>query len=224
MNEGFASFWHHTIMDDLIDTGYLQSGGALEFLHSHCSVLRQLDFDEKGYNGVNPYKLGYEIFNDIKRICLTPTEEDKRWFPGLIGQNWIEEIKFAAYNFKDESFILQYLSPKVIRDLKLFVVNDDAANDDLLISDIHDDDGYKEIRNKLSENYNHFANIPDIYIEGWDSRKSRTLYIVFKEKNGIKLADSLVCGPAMEHIKQLWPFKIVLKYHHTDGEIEMFSG
>jgi len=42
-------------------------------------------------------------------------------------------------NFKDESFIRQFLSPQLIRDLRLFSVLDDDEQDELEISAIHDD-------------------------------------------------------------------------------------
>lgn len=220
MNEGFASFWHHTIMTDMSDEGYIDAGGTIEFLHSHCSVLRQPDFDERGYYGFNPYKLGYEMFKDIKRICTDPTEEDKEWFPGLIGKNWIDEIKFAAYNFKDESFIRQYLSPKVIRDLKLFIVHDDNNESLMHVSDIHDDEGYRAIRSKLADHYNVISRIPDIYVEGWDAKRSRTLYLVCQEHNGCQLELSQDSGTAdvLRLIKQLWPFPINFKIKSSDGD------
>lgn len=217
MNEGYATFWHHTIMNDLADLGIVQPGGHMEFIHSHCSVLRQPDFDERSYYGINPYKLGFEMFKDIRRICENPTDEDREWFPGLVGKDWKEEVKFAAYNFKDESFILQYLSPKLMRDFKLFVVHDDAECQDIEISDIHDDEGYKEIRRKLAASYNHFANIPDVYIEGWDSKKSRTLYLCFQVTKGKDLDDDGYSEGALLHIKALWPFKIVVKRIEEDG-------
>lgn len=217
MNEGFASFWHHTIMNDLIDLGLVLPGGAIEFIHSHCSVLRQPDYDEKGYYGVNPYKLGFSIFEDIRRICEHPTEEDRLWFPDLVGKDWIKEVKFAAYNFKDESFILQYLSPKVMRDLKLFTIHDDEVEKHINITAIHDDDGYKEVRKKLSRAYNHFANIPDVYIEGWDRKRSRTLYMVFDSPDMKSLDDSGNSEMTIRYIKELWPFKIVLKITSPEG-------
>lgn len=37
----------------------------------------------------------------------------------------MKSLDFAMRNFKDESFITQYLSPKLIRDLKLFSIMDD---------------------------------------------------------------------------------------------------
>lgn len=223
MNEGFASFWHHTIMSDLSDQGLLPPGSTLEFLHSHCSVLRQVDFDHPGYSGVNPYKLGYEIFKDIKRICEEPTEEDKEWFPALIGKDWVEEVKFAAYNFKDESFILQYLSPKVMRDLKLFVLRDEEDNyRNYDVSEIHDDAGYKEIRTKLSKAFNFGSRLPDIYVEGWDAKKSRRLYLCFHRQNGVDLDFETGFG-VVEHIRELWPFPIRFKKILENGDVEEFE-
>lgn len=224
MNEGFASFWHHTLMIDLADLGYLEAGQSIEFLHSHCSVLHQPDFDDqRGYGGINPYKLGFEMFKDIKRICESPTEEDKEWFPGIAGTDWVEAVKFAAYNFKDESFILQYLSPKLIRDFKLFCINDNAAEEDYLVTDIHDDEGYKTIRSKLAKAYNFGNNIPDIYVEGWDAKKKRTLYLVFQEKDGVELdqgsEDKMPSSYAtLLLIKSLWNFPIKFKWKKEDGE------
>lgn len=219
MNEGFASFWHHTLMNDLIDMGLLESGGAIEFLHSHCSVLRQPNFDDKGYYGINPYKLGFEIFKDIRRICENPTEEDKEWFPGLVGKNWVEEVKFAAYNFKDESFILQYLSPKVMRDFKLFSIIDDSECDTYRVAEIHDDEGYKVIRRQLANSYNLMSKIPDVYVEGWDAKRTRKLYLCFQEKNGVQL-ESNTTGDSYKTlclIEELWPFPIDFKYIDSEG-------
>lgn len=222
MNEGFASFWHHTIMSDLSDQGLLGPGSTIEFLHSHCSVLRQPEFDEKGYYGINPYKLGFEIFKDIRRICETPTEEDREWFPDLVGKNWVEQVQFAAYNFKDESFILQYLSPKVMRDLKLFTIHDNEDDSKYLVSEIHDDEGYKTIRMKLSQSYNIGNHIPDLYVEGWDARKSRSLFLCYQEKDRVELEIEEGGGGenVMSLIKQLWNYPLYFKYIHTDGEID----
>ena len=52
------------------------------------------------------------MFQDIKRICQSPTEEDKYWFPDIAGSDWLETLHFAMRDFKDESFISQFLSPK----------------------------------------------------------------------------------------------------------------
>ncbi|ESH08738.1 SpoVR family protein, partial [Salmonella enterica subsp. enterica serovar Gaminara str. ATCC BAA-711] len=68
--------------------------------------------------GINPYALGFAMFQDIKRICQSPTDEDKYWFPDIAGSDWLETLHFAMRDFKDESFISQFLSPKVMRDFR----------------------------------------------------------------------------------------------------------
>lgn len=82
-------------------------------------------YNSQWYSGINPYALGFAMFQDIRRICEQPTEEDKRWFPDIAGKDWLETLHFAMREFKDESFISQFLSPKLMRDFRLFAVADD---------------------------------------------------------------------------------------------------
>ena len=50
MNEGCATFTHHRIMNRLHETGQIDDGSFLEFLHSHTSVVMQPDFDDRRYS------------------------------------------------------------------------------------------------------------------------------------------------------------------------------
>jgi stage V sporulation protein R len=77
MNEGWATFWHYTLMNRLYDEGYVNDGFMIEFLQSHTSVMQQLPFDHPYYSGINPYALGFAMMSDIKRICQEPTAEDR---------------------------------------------------------------------------------------------------------------------------------------------------
>ncbi|MDZ4334462.1 MAG: SpoVR family protein, partial [Pseudomonas sp.] len=79
MNEGWATFWHYTLMNDLYDEGLVTEGFMIEFLQSHTSVVYQPPFDSPYYSGINPYALGFAMYRDIRRICEEPTEEDRRW-------------------------------------------------------------------------------------------------------------------------------------------------
>ena len=124
----------------------------LEFLHSHTNVVFQPPYNSPWYSGIN-LRAGLRHVPDIKRICQSPTEEDKYWFPDIAGSDWLETLHFAMRDFKDESFISQFLSPKIMRDFR-FTVLDDDHNNYLEISAIHNEEGYREIRNKLSAQYN----------------------------------------------------------------------
>ena len=68
MNEGWATFWHYTILHELYDEGLVSDGFIMEFLVSHTSVVAQPGFDSPYYSGINPYALGFAMMQDIRRI------------------------------------------------------------------------------------------------------------------------------------------------------------
>ena len=176
INEGCATFSHYEIINQMYEEGYLTDGFMMEFYHNHSNVIYQPGFDSKYYSGLNPYTLGFNIFMDLKRMSLEPTEEDKEWFPEIAGKgNWAETFRYIVENFKDETFVLQYLSPKVIRDMRLFEVSDEEERRVYEISAIHNKQGYKDVRKSLSETYNRATYIPDIQVFDVDVNGDRTL-------------------------------------------------
>ena len=214
MNEGWATFWHYTLLNHLYDEGKVTDGFMMEFLQSHTSVIYQPPFDSKWYSGINPYALGFAMMCDIRRICENPTEEDRRWFPDIAGSDWLETLKFAMRTFKDESFILQFLSPKVIRDLKLFAVVDDDQRDHLEISTIHDDSGYRAVRQLLAAQYNLGNREPNIQVWQVDRRGDRSLTLRHQRHDGKPLGEST--NEMLKHLHRLWGFDVHL--HSMDGD------
>ena len=216
MNEGWACFWHYHILNKLYDEGLVTDRFMLEFLHSHTSVVTQPNYNSPYYSGINPYALGFNMFMDIKRICQAPTEEDRYWFPDIAGKDWLETVHFAMHNFKDESFISQFLSPKVMRDFKLFAVEDDSDKPYVSVSAIHDERGYRAIREKLSAQYNLSNLEPNIQVYNVDVRGDRSLTLRYVPQNGIPLADSK--DEVMRHLHRLWKFDVKLEQIQDDGE------
>ncbi|MEM8498736.1 MAG: SpoVR family protein [Pseudomonadota bacterium] len=216
MNEGWATFWHYTILNTMYDRGLVDEGFMLEFLQSHANVLTQPSFDSPYYSGINPYTLGFKMMTDIRRICENPDEEDKRWFPDIAGSDWIKTLDFAMRNFKDESFILQFLSPKVIRELKLFAVLDDDQQDKIEISAIHDDAGYQLIREKISSQYNLGDREPNIQVVKVDRRGDRSLYLRHSQHRRRPLGDST--EEVLKHLHRLWGFDVHLDSMSADGD------
>lgn len=218
MNEGWATFWHYTILNDLFDQGYVNDGFMLEFLHSHSSVVAQPGFDSPYFNGINPYALGFAMMRDIRRICESPTDEDRRWFPEIAGADWLATLHFAMENFKDESFIQQYLSPQVIRDFHLFSILDRESADTIDVNAIHDEDGYRQVRDALSVQYNLSAREPDIQVFEVDVTGDRSLTLHHQRQNKMPLSDST--EEVLKHLYRLWKFDVHLLSYHGD-EIEM---
>jgi hypothetical protein len=86
------------------------------------------------------------MYTDIQRICERPTDEDRAWFPDIAGKPWLPTLDQAMRNYKDESFIGQFLSPKLMRDFRLFAISDDDRQPTLEVSAIHDEMGYRRVR------------------------------------------------------------------------------
>lgn len=221
MNEGWASFWHYTLLHDMADLGLIDDKMVLEFQQSHAGVLFQPDFDSPYFSGrMNPYTLGFAIFQDIKRMCLEPTDEDREWFPDIAGNSdWLSVFKEAMENFKDESFILQYLSPKVIRDFNLFVLKDDEVEDEYEISAIHDSKGYREVREALASNYRLGDNMPYIEAHEYHERTDRSLVLHHIIHND-KPLDKRNTSDVLKHMFQLWGHPVVLKSIDEKGRVQ----
>ncbi|WP_226664663.1 SpoVR family protein [Microbulbifer aggregans] len=214
MNEGWATFWHYTLLNELYQQGKVTDGFMMEFLQSHTSVIYQPSYDSPYYNGINPYTLGFNIFTDLRRICESPTEEDRAWFPEIAGSNWKETLQFAMRDFKDESFILQFLSPKVMRDMKLFCISDDDREKEIVVNAIHNEDGYRELRAKLAGQYNLGNREPNIQVFSVDTRGDRSLTLHHTQHQRRPLGRDT--SEVMRHLHRLWGFDVHL--HSINGD------
>ena len=221
MNEGWATFWHYTILQHLYDEGKVSDRFMLEVLHSHTNVVAQPEYNSRYYSGINPYALGFAMFTDIRRICERPTAEDKEWFPDLAGADWLDTLHFAMQNFKDESFISQYLSPKVIRDFHLFAIVDDDEASTLEVAAIHNAEGYQRIRQMLSQQYNLSQIEPNIQVYNVDLNGDRSLTLRYIPQNRAPLAAEY--QQVLKHLHRLWGFTVYLQQQDEDGTVTMIG-
>ncbi|MEO0973646.1 MAG: SpoVR family protein [Pseudomonadota bacterium] len=222
MNEGWATFWHYTLLNRLYDEGYCSDGFMIEFLQSHTNVVYQPSFDSPHYSGLNPYTLGFSIFTDLRRMCEDPTEEDRHWFPDIAGSDWLPTLDFAMRNFKDESFIAQYLSPRVMRELRLFDVLDDERQETLEIAAIHDEGGYRRLRTALADNYNLHSREPNIQIYNVNHRGDRSLTVRHTQYHDRPLnKDSAL--EVTRHLRRLWGFRVRVETVDTRGKVETIA-
>ena len=217
MNEGWATFWHHKLLNTMYDDGYLTDGVMIEWLTSHTNVIYQPPVGHRAYSGLNPYALGFAMYTDIKRICDAPTDEDRDWFPDIAGKPWLPVLDHAMRNFKDESFIGQYLSPKLMRDMRLFAINDDEKQSELEVSAIHDDNGYRRVRESLSRQYDLGSREPNIQVWNVNLRGDRSLTLRHFQHNDRPLHDS--GQEVLKHVARLWGFGVQLESANAKGEI-----
>jgi stage V sporulation protein R len=122
MNEGWASFWHFRILQNLD----LSPDLHLEFLKRHHQVIRpHLD-------GLNPYHLGFTIFSDLER---------RYGLPKLFETREIEN---------DRSFIRRYLTRELCEDLHLFEYY--TTEDKAIVTEVADEKGWERIRDTFCAN------------------------------------------------------------------------
>jgi stage V sporulation protein R len=217
MNEGWATFWHYTILNQLYDEGLVGDGFMLEFLQSHTNVVYQPPISSSYYSGINPYALGFAMMRDIRRICEQPTDEDRYWFPDIAGSDWRKALDFAMRNFKDESFIAQYLSPKLIRDFHFFSVLDDDREEKLTISAIHDEAGYRYVRQQLANQYNLGNREPNIQVWSVNTHGDRSLKLRHSQFERRPLNHHT--EEVLRHVARLWGFDVVLETVDPQGEV-----
>ncbi|HRD76780.1 MAG TPA: SpoVR family protein [Hyphomicrobiaceae bacterium] len=210
MNEGCATFVHYEIMNRLYERGRITDGSMLEFLHMHAAVVNQPGFSDRNFGGINPYALGFAMMRDIQRICENPTDEDYAWFPDFAGnRDAMGTLRTAWADYRDESFILQYLSPKVMRDFRLFAIRDNAEAPTVRVEAIHDERGYKDVRRRLARNYDISVIDPDIQVTDADLAGSRRLVLTHYVRNGI-LLDKEECDRTLMHVARLWGYRVRL--------------
>jgi spore cortex formation protein SpoVR/YcgB (stage V sporulation) len=210
MNEGCATFVHYYIMNALYDQGLLTDGAMLEFNHLHANVLTQPSFDDPRFNGINPYALGFAMMGDIRRICTEPTDEDRAWFPDFAGNgDWRRTLKWAWANYRDESFIQQFLSPTLMRRFRMFVLTDEATDDHYTVTAIHDERGYRTVREQLARTYNLGLAEPNIQVTDVDLLGDRELRLQHMMHAGVPL-DERSRIAVLGHLKRLWGYEVSL--------------
>ncbi len=122
MNEGWASFWHYTILNKLA----LPQDLHMEFLSRHNQVIKPF------LGSMNPYYIGFKIFEDIQE---------------RYGRDKIFEVRRLE---RDESFIRRYLTEELCEKLNLFQYGKKGL--DYVIEEIADEEGWKKIRDTIANN------------------------------------------------------------------------
>lgn len=119
MNEGWASYWHSTIMTERA----LTSWECIDYADHHSGTMAVQP------GRINPYKLGIELFRDIER----------RWNTGQFGKEWEECENHEAKRSWDKklglgrqkifevrrihndiTFIDSFLTPEFCQEQKMF--------------------------------------------------------------------------------------------------------
>ncbi len=212
MNEGTATYVHYRIMNRLHQQARISDGNFLEFLQSHTNVVFQPGFDDQRFSGFNPYALGFAMMQDIERIVTEPDDEDREWFPDIAGAGDVMGVLRDVWaNYRDESFISQFLSPRLIRHMRMFHLHDDPAeHQGIRVQAIHDERGYRRVRRELARQYDVGLIEPNIEVVDVDLAGDRRLLLRHQVVNG-SLLNEADAKRVLQHLADLWSYDVLLK-------------
>jgi stage V sporulation protein R len=112
-------------------------------------------------------------------------------------------------DYRDESFILQFLSPHLMRKMKLFHLRDEARASEMVVSNIHDERGYRELRDALARSYDVAVQEPDIQVVDVDLTGDRRLVLHHRQRDGVAL-DRDDARRVLRHVANLWGYPVRL--------------
>ena len=141
-----------------------------------------------------------------------PEDEDREWFPDIAGRGDPYAVLADVWaNYRDESFVSQFLSPALIRKWRLFHVQDGGdPKKDLKVAAIHDERGYRGLRRALSRHYDVAWQDPDIQVVDVDLAGDRRLMLQHNVLNGVLMMRARNPGGAAAP-RDLWGYDVHLK-------------
>ncbi|MGE5582228.1 MAG: SpoVR family protein [Bacillota bacterium] len=190
MNEGWASFWHYRILQKL----NLAADLHLEFLKRHHQVIRPHQ------GGLNPYYLGFTIFNSLEQRFGTAKIFEAR------------EIE------SDRSFIRRYLTRELCEEMNLFEYY--SSEDKAIVTEVADEKGWEQIRDTLCANIG-TASIPVIKVKEV-SYKDRSL-VLEHEYDGRDL-ELTYAGETLKYLYELWDHPVELVTRVKEREKRLICG
>jgi len=195
MNEGWASYWHYHILNRL----NLPQGLHFEFLKRHNQVICP------HVGGLNPYHMGFKIFENIFQRWEEPTPQDQEE-QGMTGGEGLKKILQVRESDRDQSFLRQYLTRDLMQELDLF--QHDQQGSDRVISKISDEKGWKQVRETLIANVG-MNRVPGIHIidANYEGQQKLLLHHQF---DGREL-DLGYTQHTLRYLYRLWQHPLVLE-------------
>jgi stage V sporulation protein R len=196
MNEGWASYWHSTIMT----TKTLEPSELVDYADHHSGTMATQP------GRLNPYKLGIELFRDIEERWnkgqfgpeydqCDDHEEKQRWDKGLgLGRAKIFEVR-KIHN--DVTFVDTFLTPEFCRRHHMFSYKHNDQHETYEIESRE----FKKIKDRLLFGLTNFGQ-PIIRVKDGNHRNRGELYL-YHEHFGIDLKLDHA-QDTLRHLHRLW--------------------
>jgi stage V sporulation protein R len=202
MNEGFASYVHAELMY-LMNDDILSTSEYLEFVKIHEKVVQP----GGSKLNINPYFLGFTIFNDIKKRW------DLKFEKGESKINGFQKMLEVVEEEDDISFLRSYLTQELVDELQMFTYKThyDKGRDQYI--EIKSTDAKDVVESLTSKIYNYQS--PLIYI---DSASPGGLELVH-DSTEIGTLDPKHISKVMGYLQEVWGGIINLQTVDDKGEV-----
>jgi stage V sporulation protein R len=205
MNEGWASYWHSTIMT----TKALLDSEIIDYADHHSGVMGSAP------GRLNPYKIGIELFRDI----------EDRWNKGRFGKDWDEcddlrarrnwdkklgggrqKIFEVRQHYNDITFIDEFLTPEFAIEQKMFTYGFNEKHNAWEIMDRE----FRKVKAKLLQSLTNFGQPVIEIVDANDDNKGE-LRLAHKHE-GIDLKGDYA-RETLRNLQSLWrrPVTLVTK-------------
>jgi spore cortex formation protein SpoVR/YcgB (stage V sporulation) len=157
---------------------------------------------------------------DIERIVVNPEDEDREWFPDIAGTgDAMAVLRDVWANYRDESFISQFLSPRLMRQMRMFHLHDDPAETaGIRVDAIHDERGYRRVRRELARQYDVGFIDANIEVVDVDLAGDRRLMLRHTVIKGARLNEA-DAKRVLQHLADLWSYDVSLAEVDATGTL-----
>jgi stage V sporulation protein R len=192
MNEGWASYWHARL---LREADFLPQAAYVDAIKCHSDVVRPIAGGEKIALGINPYHLGFSIWEDI------------------VERDGMDAARRIMKEDDDVSFVRNHLSSDLAADLQLFRYGVDSAGSiTVLETDLN-----ALHESIVSPKYNFGA--PSVAAS--HVRVDGTLELVHDHKVDGRGIDLERAKKVLEYVGKVWRRPVML--HTVDAQSEAFE-
>jgi stage V sporulation protein R len=214
MNEGWASYWHSTLMT----RHFLEAKEVIDYADHHSGTVHMPP------GGFNPYKIGLEIFRDI----------EERWNKGRFGpdyekadalgqrQNWDtglgqgrQKIFEVRRIYNDVSFIEEFMTDDFIEEHRFYEYGRDPHTGQIRIASRDPN----RIRRQLLLRLTNLGR-PFIYVADGNYLNRGELYLAHQH-NGADL-DIKLAGETLRNVWKIWQRPVHLQAR-IDDDMLLFS-
>ena len=215
MNEGWATFWHYTILNRLHEQGQVDDGFMLEFLKSHTNVVAQPAFDSQAYGGLNPYALGFAMFSRPAAHLREAGRRGPRVVPAARRQRLADDARLRDAQLQGR--IVHRAVPVAAADPRVPPVRHRRPRGRgrrSHVDSIHDEHGYRRVRKLLAQQHAQEIRVPDVQVVRYDRDGDRSLTLRHMRRRGRPLTEA--AAEVVAHLRRLWGFTVRLETWEND--------